>query len=96
MSYERAARGKPSAQVYERAAHCLLESGGDMRRAGELAKKATALAPRAAEPRVTLAKIYVQAGMKESALLEFERAAQLAPDDDSIKDWVKRLKRGEV
>lgn len=96
MSYERAARGKPSAQLYERAAHCILESDGDMRRAGELAKKATTMAPKSPEPRVTLAKIYVQAGMKESALLEFERAAQLAPDDDSIKDWVKRLKRGEV
>ncbi len=93
-SYERAARGKPTASVYERAAACLLEGEGDLRRAAELAKKSVELAPKAPEPRATLAKIYVNAGMKESALLEFERASQLAPDDDSIKDWIKRLKRG--
>ncbi len=96
LSFERAARGKPSAKLYERAAHCLLEGDGDMRRAGELAKKAATMAPKAAEPRVTLAKVYAHAGMKESAVMEFERAAQLAPDDDSIKDWIKRLKRGEL
>ncbi|MCB9577272.1 MAG: DnaJ domain-containing protein [Polyangiaceae bacterium] len=95
-SYERAARGKPSAIVWERAAACLLEGDGDLRHAAELAKKAIRLASKAAEPRSTLAKIYVNAGMKESALLEFERASQLAPDDDSIKDWIKRLKRGDA
>jgi tetratricopeptide (TPR) repeat protein len=95
-SYERAARGKPSASVYERAAACLLEGEGDLRRAAELAKKSVELAPKAPEPRATLAKIYANAGMKDSALLEFERAGQLAPDDDSIKDWIKRLKRGEA
>ncbi|MEZ4225008.1 MAG: DnaJ domain-containing protein [Polyangiaceae bacterium] len=96
QSYERAARGKPSAALFERAAHCLLEAEGDMRRAGDLAKKAVNLAPKSPEPRVTLARVYVRAGMKESALLEFERAAQLSPTDDTIKDWIKRLKRGEV
>lgn len=96
LSYERAARGKPTAQLFERAAFCLQAANGDLRKAGELGKRAVTMAPKAAEPRVTLAKVYVKAGMKESALLEFERAAQLAPDDDSIKDWIKRLKRGEV
>ncbi len=95
-SYERAARGKPNAQIFERAAHCLVECDGDLRKAADLAKKAASLAPRAPGPRVTLARAYVKAGMKESALLEFERAAQLSPEDDTIKDWVKRLKRGEV
>jgi hypothetical protein len=54
------------------------------------------MAPKAIEPRVTLARVYLGAGMKESALGEFERASQLAPDDDTIKDWIKRIKRGEV
>ena len=34
--------------------------------------------------------------MKTSAQNEFERAAQLAPNDDTIKDWLKRLRRGEI
>jgi len=41
-------------------------------------------------------EIYLKVGMKESALAEFERAAQVAPQDDTIKDWIKRIKRGEV
>ena len=46
--------------------------------------------------RVTLARIYVSAGMKQSGLAEFERAATLAPKDDTIRDWIRRLKRGEA
>lgn len=96
VSYERALRGQPTAIIYERAAFCLLEGNGDLKRAGDHARKAVSLAPKAAGPRLTLAKIYLQAGMKESALVEFERASQLAPHDASIKDWVRRIKRGEV
>lgn len=95
-SYERALRGKVTAITHERAAHCLMEGNGDLKRAGDHARKAVNLAPKAIEPRITLAKIYLQAGMKESALVEFERASQLAPHDASIKDWVRRIKRGEV
>lgn len=95
-SYEKAARGKQSAGLYDRAAFCLLEGGGDLRKAGDLARKAVSLAPKSVEPRVTLGRIYGKAGMKESALSELERARELAPDDDSIKDWIKRIKRGEA
>jgi len=95
-SYEKAARGKPTAQIFDRAAFCLLEAGGDLRKAGDLARKAVSMAPKSTEPRVTLARVYLGAGMKESALAEFERASQLAPEDDTIKDWIKRIKRGEV
>jgi hypothetical protein len=34
--------------------------------------------------------------MRESALKELERAAELSPGDDTIKDWIKRVRRGEV
>lgn len=94
-SYERAARGKPSARLFERTAHCLLESGGNLRLAGEHAKKAVQLAPEEPQYRVTLARFYAVAGMKQSALAELERAATLAPKDDSIKDWIRRIKRGQ-
>ena len=67
-----------------------------MKLAGEHARKAVALAPNEATPRVTLARVYLAAGMKTSAQNEFERAAQLAPNDDTIKDWLKRLRRGEI
>jgi tetratricopeptide (TPR) repeat protein len=96
QSYERAARGKPSAQILERAAYCLLEGKGDLRKAGELARRAIGLAPNQSVPRVTLARIYMAASMRESAIKELERASELLPGDDSIKDWIKRVRRGEV
>lgn len=95
-SYERAARGKPNARLFERAAHCLLEAEGDLRQAGELAREAISLAPDQASSRVTLARIYLAADMTQSALAEFERASQLAPGDETIKNWIKRVKRGEA
>lgn len=94
-AYERAARGKPTAQLLERAAHCLLEGRGDSRRAVELGRKAVELAPTMLAGRITLARAYAAAGMDQSALGELERARSLAPEDDSIKDWVRRIKRGE-
>jgi tetratricopeptide (TPR) repeat protein len=95
-SYERALRGKSTPRLYDRAAFCILQSQGDLKLAGEHAKKAVALAPNEATLHVTLARVYLAAGMKTSAQNEFERAAQLAPNDDSIKDWLKRLRRGEI
>lgn len=97
-SYARAAAGKPTARVFERAAYCGLMAAGDLRLAGEHGRRAVALAPPAeeAQARVTLARIYVTAGMKQSGLAEFERAATLAPKDDTIRDWIRRLKRGEA
>jgi curved DNA-binding protein CbpA len=96
VSYGRALRGKPTPRLLERAAFCILQAQGDMKLAGEHARKAVALAPNEATPRVTLARVYLAAGMKTSAQNEFERAAQLAPNDDTIKDWLKRLRRGEI
>jgi curved DNA-binding protein CbpA len=96
-SYARATLGSPDSRTFERAAYCaLMADGGDLRVAGEHARRAVALAPDDAQARVTLARIYVTAGMKQSGLAEFERAATLAPKDDTIRDWIRRLKRGEA
>ena len=95
-SYLRAALGKPSARVHERAAFCLLQSGGDMKVASEHAKLAVQLAPNLVSTRVTLAQVYLRAGMRQSALAELERAQAIAPHDDNIKGWIKRLRRNQV
>jgi curved DNA-binding protein CbpA len=96
LSYERALRGKPSPKLHERAAFCILQAQGDLKSAGEHARKAVGLAPNDAALRITLGRVYLALAMKSSAQSEFERAAQLAPNDDSIKDWLKRIRRGEV
>jgi curved DNA-binding protein CbpA len=94
-SYERAALGQPSASLCERAAFYTLESGGDLKRASQLAKQAVALAPNSAKCRLTLAQIYAAAGLRESALSELERARALEPNQPIIKDWIARVKRGQ-
>lgn len=95
-SYELAARGKPSAQLYERIARCLMEAGSDLRKAGDYARRASNLAPTELSPRLTLARVYLAAGMRQSAITEFERASTLAPNDEEVKTWLKRVRRGEI
>jgi curved DNA-binding protein CbpA len=92
-SYARALIGMPEARIYERAAHCLLSGEGDLREAGENAKRAVMMQPESAAFRVTLARFYAKAGMKQSAEGELSRAATLAPTDDKVNDWIRRLKR---
>jgi curved DNA-binding protein CbpA len=96
QAFERALRGRPTAQIYERTAFCLVEARGDTRKSVEYARKAVELSPNEASYRITLGRAYGRAGMEQSALGEFERARTLAPTDDTIKDWVKRAKRGEI
>ena len=54
------------------------------------------MAPNDVAYRITLARVYGRAGMEKSALGELERARTLDPSDDTIKDWIKRVKRGET
>ena len=95
-SYERAARGRPAPKIHERVAFCLLEAGLDLKKAADFAKRARDGSPDDAQIRVTLGRIYLEAGMKQSAVSEFERAQQLSPRDDTIKDWLRRSRRSET
>lgn len=92
-SFARALGGMPEARIYERVAYCLLAGEGDLREAGESAKRAVMMQPDSAAFRITLARFYAKAGMKQSAEGELSRAATLAPTDDKVNDWIRRLKR---
>lgn len=95
-NYERAALGTGNHALYDRAANCLLEANTDLKRAGALSRKAVELAPDRSDYRITLARIYAAAKMLNSAVMEAERAVKLAPDDETAKTWLKRIKRGEL
>jgi tetratricopeptide (TPR) repeat protein len=95
-SYTRAARGRPNADVLRSAAECYLKAGVELRLASELAREAVQIAPNRVDLRLTLAKIYEAAGMQQSAQRELERALELTPESDRIKQWLKRIKRGGV
>ncbi len=92
-SYTRALTGRPEAKIYDKVAHCLLSGDGNLREAGEMAKRAVLMQPESARFRVNLARFYVKAGMKQSAEGELSRAATLSPTDDKVADWIRRLKR---
>jgi tetratricopeptide (TPR) repeat protein len=94
-SYARALAGNSSPLLHERLAFCLLSAQGDMKQAVEHARKAVLGAPNEAKYRQTLARAYAAANMKESALGELERASALAPSDDTIKEQIRRARRGE-
>jgi curved DNA-binding protein CbpA len=94
-SYARAVTAKPTPELHERLAHCLLMSQGDRKQAVDHARKAVLLAGNSAKNRHTLAKAYAAAEMRESALRELERAAALAPSDDTIREQLRRAQRGE-
>jgi len=95
-SYGHAARSLPDPDFLRSAAECYLKAGVELRLAGELARDAVQLAPNRSDLRLSLAKIYEAAGMQQSAQRELERALELTPESDRIKQWLKRLKRGGV
>jgi tetratricopeptide (TPR) repeat protein len=92
-SYQRALRSKPLPKLMDRVATCIFMAKGDLKEAADFGKRAVLGAPDDASFRVTLAKIYLEAGMKQSGLSELERAQQLAPKDDTIRDLLKRAKK---
>lgn len=94
-SYARALAKRPTPQTHERLAHALLMSQGDSRSALDHAREAVLLSPNEAKFRVTLARAYLAAKLRESAIGEMERAAALAPADQGIREQLKALKRGD-
>jgi tetratricopeptide (TPR) repeat protein len=80
------------AGVHYRAANAILKAGGDLHEAARLAKRASELAPKDAGPRILLAKVFLAAGLELNARRELETAAQLAPQNDTIKAMLRRSK----
>jgi tetratricopeptide (TPR) repeat protein len=95
-SYERAALGHTSGELLERAAFCLMQAKGDLKRAGDFAKRAVAVAPQSIRCSLTLLRYYADANLRTEALAELERARMLAPEAPEVRDWVRRAKAGEL
>lgn len=90
-SWQRVAKAQPDdAESHGRAAVCMLRAGIDLRTAATLAQRAIALVPTKLEHRITLAEVYLAAGLSLNAKRELEAAAQLAPHDANIEALLKR------
>ncbi len=79
-------------QAHERAAICLLKGDGNLHDAAALARRAITLDPSNASYRVSLAEIYIAAGLGLNAKRELEAALQISPGDASIQTLLKRIK----
>jgi curved DNA-binding protein CbpA len=91
-SWGRVCKTRPNdAAAHERAAHAILRADGDLHEAARLALRACSL--EAGNPRfhLTLANVYLAAGLALSARRELETAAQLAPHDGTIQAMLKRV-----
>jgi curved DNA-binding protein CbpA len=91
-SWARVCRARvDDANVHERAANALVKASGDLHEASRLAQRACALDAENAAYRLTLANVYLAAGLSRNARRELETAAQLAPHDDTIQAMLKRV-----
>ena len=93
LSYSKVCNGRPgNASAYERVAFATLRSSANVRRAVEFARRAVELDPRSPQFHITLASAYLAAGLEKSALGEIERALELAPGDQKIKDLSQQVR----
>jgi curved DNA-binding protein CbpA len=93
-SWTRVAHARPKdAHANERAANAVTRAGGDLHDASRMAKLACELEPQKTNYRVTLANVYMAAGLTLNARRELEAAAQMAPHDGTIQDMLKRVGR---
>jgi curved DNA-binding protein CbpA len=91
-SWARVVKARPGdAAAHERAANAIVKSEGNLHEASRLAQQACALDPSSAPFRVTLANVYIGAGLTLSARRELETAAQLAPHDGTIQALLRRV-----
>jgi curved DNA-binding protein CbpA len=91
-SWARVCKGRPEdAAAHERAAAALVQTGGDLHEASRMATRACFLDPASAPFRLTLASVYLAAGLTRNARRELETAAQLAPHDGTIRAMLERV-----
>jgi len=91
-SWARVCRAAPSnVGAHVRAVTAILNSRGDLHEAARLAKRVCEVDPREAKHRVLLGSVYLAAGLALNARRELDTAAQMAPQDDTIREMIRRL-----
>lgn len=92
-SWERVTKTKPDdSTAHYQLATCLLQAeDGDLHAAAEHAKQAVLLQPDSVTFNVTLAEVYVKAGLHASARRAAEQANQLDPKNPAVQALLKRI-----
>ncbi len=79
-----------SYHLYAAQAYC--ESGNELPKAVDLARRATRLRPDAIEPHVCLARAFFRAGSIASAKAALEQATKLAPQNPAVLELARQLR----
>jgi curved DNA-binding protein CbpA len=91
-SWARVCRARPDDKAaHDHAANAIVKAGGDLHEAARLAQRACTLEPENVHFRITLANVYLAAGLTLNARRELETAAQQAPQDGTIQAMLKRV-----
>jgi len=91
-SWARVCRARPADKAaHDHAANAIVKAGGDLHEAARLAQRACTLEPGNVHFRITLANVYLAAGLALNARRELETAAQQAPQDGTIQAMLKRV-----
>lgn len=94
ISYTKALDGRPEdPAICERLANALRHEGSDLQRAARLAELAVQRAPRRAAYRSTLGFIYAEAGSRDKAIEQFERAIEIDSTDEASRHALEALKK---
>ena len=92
ISWAKVADASPDDPVApRRAAKALLSAGGDLRKARDYALRSLEIKPDALDTRLLLARIYIDAGMDNSAAKELDEAAKLDPRHEMVKNLKQQL-----
>ncbi len=92
ISWAKVAEASPDDPVApRRAAKALLAAGGDLRKARDFALRSLDIQPNSIDTRLILARIYIEAGMENSAAKELDEAAKLDPRHEMLKNLRKQI-----
>jgi tetratricopeptide (TPR) repeat protein len=93
-SWQRVAKGRPGdAHAHERAGNAIAKAGGDLHLAAQYAKRAIDIDPQNAEYKITLASVFIGAGLGLNARRELEAAAQISPRNATIQALLKTVNK---
>jgi tetratricopeptide (TPR) repeat protein len=93
-SWQRVAKGRPDdAHAHERTANAIAKAQGDLHQAAEYAKRAIEIDPQNADYKITLASVFIGAGLALNARRELEAAAQLSPRNATIQALLKTINK---
>jgi predicted TPR repeat methyltransferase len=94
-SWKRVVAVRPNdGHCHERAAAAMTRAGEKLQEAAKLARRACEIEPTNLRYKLTLAEVYLAAGLTLNAKRELEAAAQISPQDGTLQTLLRRVNQG--